>query len=297
MAVEKIRPEDTARNVVSARAMTAGRRAVDKTVRTLDRLTVVYMPIDAVYPNDWNPNRQSEHDFELLLRSMEEDGFTQPVIVNLENKIIDGEHRWRAAKVLKYTDIPVVAVDMTEEQMRISTMRHNKARGSHDIELEAELLRDLQKLGAGAWAQDSLCLTDEEMERLVADINAPEALAGEIFSDAWVPEKFTKEERDIITGAGEMTTEEQVDGEGPRSVRALSQQAADQLRLREKLIKEAKTEQQRITARAESDVFKISLLYTGDEAKLIRSVLGDYPAQALLALCRGVVDTNVSRAS
>ena len=286
MPTEKYKPEDTVRAVVTTRQLTKGRRAVDKTISTLKRLTVEYVSVDEIHPNEWNPNRQSEHDFELLLRSMEEDGFTQPVIVGLDGKITDGEHRWRAAKVLGYADIPVVRVDMSPEQMRISTMRHNKARGSHDIELEAELLRDLQQLGAGAWAQDSLMLSDAELNRLIADIGAPDALAGTEFSDAWIPEKFTAEERDIIRGDGAGLTEEQVDGEGEKSIRALSQSAADHLRVREKLIKEAKTEQDRIAARADREVFKISLVYTGDEAALIRRVLGPTPAQGLLDLCR-----------
>jgi hypothetical protein len=58
------------------------------------------------------------------------------------------------------------------------------------------------------------------------------------------------------------------------------------MRIREKLIKEAKTEQDRIVARAQSDMFKLALIFTGEEAVLIRSVLGDTPAQSLLALCK-----------
>ena len=80
-------------------------------------------------------------------------------------------------------EIPVVFVDMSVEQMRIATLRHNKARGSHDIELEAAVLRDLQQLGAIEWAQDSLMLDDVELDRLLNDVAAPNELHSENYSE------------------------------------------------------------------------------------------------------------------
>ena len=76
-----------------------GRKKVDHLKSTLKALEVSYVAHTDVKPNAYNPNRQSEHDFELLLRSMEDNGFTMPILVNKKTmEIIDGEHRWRAAE-------------------------------------------------------------------------------------------------------------------------------------------------------------------------------------------------------
>jgi ParB-like chromosome segregation protein Spo0J len=252
-----------------------GRKAVEKKARTLQRLTVEYVPTDSLRPNDYNPNRQSEHDFELLLRSMREDGFTQPIIVQPDLTIVDGEHRWRAARTLGLAEVPVVKVDMTPEQMRIATLRHNRARGSEDVELTAQLLRDLRELGALDWAADSLLLDDVELQRLLDDIPAPEALAAPEFSDAWVP---------LGTRYGREDQQGEVQ---PQRIEGVTPAAADILRERERRLAEAKTEEERQMIAAERrDLYRVALTFTDTEAKIVREVLGDRPAQRLLDLCK-----------
>lgn len=165
-----------------------GRKAVAKNYRTLQALKITYVKPTEVYPNSYNPNRQSEREFELLCSSMLEDGFTQPIIVQEATKeIVDGEHRWRAAQRIGLTEIPVVFVDMPTAQQRISTLRHNRARGSEDIELTIQVMKDLQELGALDHAISSLKIDDREMNALLADLPAPDAQAAEEFSSSWVP--------------------------------------------------------------------------------------------------------------
>ena len=90
---------------------------VSKQYKTLETLQIQYVSPADVKPNSYNPNRQSDRDFELLLKSMKEDGFTQPVIVQKSTgEIVDGEHRWRASQALGMEKIPVVYVEMTDEQ-------------------------------------------------------------------------------------------------------------------------------------------------------------------------------------
>ena len=150
----------------------------------LKELQVEYVAASDLKPNAYNPNRQTEDEFAMLLSSMREDGFTQPVLVMQNGTIVDGEHRWRAAQELGYEQIPVVRVNMTEAQRRIATMRHNRARGQDDTSVAAELFLDLEKLGALDWAQDSLRLSDEEVRRLVAmaDTVAEDLSRGHEFS-------------------------------------------------------------------------------------------------------------------
>jgi ParB-like chromosome segregation protein Spo0J len=265
-----------------------GKKAVEKKNSVLERLKVEYMPVMGLKPNAYNPNRQNEHDFQLLLRSITEDGFTQPVVAVVISKehlldekfkgykvgdivIVDGEHRWRAAQHLGLTEIPVVKVTMTPEQMRIATLRHNRARGSEDIELSAEVLRDLRELGALDWAQDSLMLDDVELNRLLEDTPAPELLASEEFSAAWEPG---------------VNTSVRANSDGVNNVEEISESALQTLRQREAALREAKTSEEKRKIKKDTEILRLELVYSGEDAETIKSVLGDKPARRLLELCR-----------
>ena len=222
----------------------------------LERLKVEYVGIDAVLPNTYNPNRQSEHDFTLLCKSIEEDGFTQPIIVLASSKVIvDGEHRWRAAKHLGYTQVPVVFTAMSPEQARIATLRHNRARGSEDLELAAAVLRDLVKLGAAEQAQESLMLDDVEMQRLLDDVALPDE---EVTGAEWLPQ-----------------------AEPPQTLQELEEK-----RTAERAKDERKKFEDNARGTAESDLYRVSLVFAGPEGGLVRAVLGNRPAIVLLELCQ-----------
>jgi ParB-like chromosome segregation protein Spo0J len=272
-------------------ARAKGKAAVDKLNRRLETLSVEYVPVADIKGNPWNPNRQSEHEFELLRRSIREDGFTQPVVcvrVSAEDRkddrfkgyqvgdvmIVDGEHRWRAAAEEGYDEIPVVIAPFTAVQARIATMRHNKARGQHDIELEADLLRDLQALGAAEWAQESLMLDDVEMQRMLDDISAPEALAADALGEGWEPGERTSEESGTFNRFG---ADAQV---------SQTPEAVAQLRAAEERARKARTDEERQQARRDVQIFRLALTFGGEEATLVRSVLGDRPAVTLVAMCR-----------
>ena len=246
-----------------------GKAALEKKNEALEKLAIEYIGIGEVKPNDYNPNRQSDHEFTLLKKSMAEDGFTQPIIVATDLTIVDGEHRWRAADALGFTEIPVVRVPMEAAQARIATLRHNRARGSEDIQMAVDVLRDLEKLGALDWAQDSLELSDEELNRLLDDIPAPEALAGEEFSQAWNPSITTEENADIAEASLDATPA-----------------AIEQRRAVEQALQAAKTEEEREQIRADRNIYRLSLTFTNEEATTVRSALGDSPAQTILDWCK-----------
>jgi ParB/RepB/Spo0J family partition protein len=246
-----------------------GQAVIDKQNRALERLAIEYVPVDEITANDYNPNRQTDHEFTMLCRSIEEDGFTQPVILANGSVIVDGEHRWRAARHLGMTDIPVVRVPMEPAQTKIATLRHNRARGTEDIELATEVLRDLEKLGALDWAADSLDLSDAELQRLLADIPAPEALAGDEYTEAWAP--------GAPAGTGDVA---------PGILADATTAGASAARRREDQLKNAKTEQERQKIASSREVFRVSLVFAGDEAKTVRDALGPKPADTLLGWCR-----------
>lgn len=266
---------------VSEKIQKKGKKTVEKQNRLLNKLQIKYVPLGKLKPNNYNPNRQSEHDFELLIRSMQEDGFTQPIIAQKDGTIVDGEHRWRAAKALNYREIPVVYVDMSEEQMKISTLRHNRARGEEDIELSVEVLRDLQELGAIEWAQDSLMISDDELNKLLEDIPTPEDLADEEFSEAWEPDVIGSSKYGFGEEAEEIVAT--VDG---RAEQSASKRASIDIRKREKKLKEARSAEEREMIRKESNIYRLALLFSGDEAKLVEEVLKPKPANKLIELCR-----------
>lgn len=251
-----------------------GSAVVERTGQALEQLVIEYVSPDAITPNSYNPNRQNEHEFRLLCKSMEEDGFTQPVIVGADGAIVDGEHRWRAAKELGLTAIPIVRVPMDAAQARVATLRHNRARGSEDIELSVEVLRDLERLGALEWAADSLDLDDEELNRLLADIPAPEALAGEEFSEAWEPGN---------AGSQIETADQRVD---------VTPLAADAIRAREERLREARTEEERQAITRDRSIYRVALTFAAEEADLVKTALGESPAARMIEVCRFWLDAH-----
>lgn len=282
---ENTSPEET-QEIVTSRMRERGQSTVSKKAVQLQELRVEYVPITSIGPNQYNPNRQNESDFELLCKSIREDGFTQPVIVHRQSmKIVDGEHRWRAACKLGYSEIPIVLVDMTEEQMKIATLRHNRARGSEDIELSQQVLRDLQSLGAMDWAQDSLGITDDELNSLLETTTAAEALAGDDFTEAWVPDFSARDSDAIDSGIGTRGRVSERPTGGEQMI-ALTAGAAVAIKQQEQKIKNAPTEQARQEAARDGGVFRVSALYADAEAVLVRRVLGNEPAVRMVDLCR-----------
>lgn len=285
-----------------------GRKAIEKKNTVLQRLTVEYVAVSSISPNFYNPNKQSDHDFELLLHSMEEDGFTQPIVCQQDRTIVDGEHRWTAAIVLHYLHqnhlpltkehilaaryrrteimdpeltIPVVFVDMSAEQMRIATLRHNRARGNEDFDLTAQLFADLRELGALDWAADSLMLSDVDIDRLLKDIPAPESLAATDYGAAWEPDKIHQEE--ITHNSTEVRIA--IPNSTAPVYSALSASAVDAMRDRERRVTEAKTQEERTMILADTRFYRINLVFAGDEASLVQHALGKHPAETILTWC------------
>lgn len=289
-------PEETQARVTT-KLKSKGKRAVKKNTSALRTLKVDYTTMDTIEPNEWNPNRQSDHDFELLTRSIEEDGFTQPIVVvnnesnpNYKYKIVDGEHRWRAASAMGFDEIPIVVVPMTEAQAKIATFRHNRARGSEDYELASSLMKDLESMGALDWAQDSLMLDQTEIDRMLEDAPVPDVLGEEEWTEAWEPASAGETEDGELVESVETKV---IDGSSQGKVITASTASAIQAqRDLEKRKAEATTAQERQMIQKDNDIFKIYLSFTGEEAVLVKEVLGDRAAEKLVELCQEYSDRN-----
>lgn len=95
---------------------------------------------DRLHANDYNPNKVSEDNLQLLMQSIETNGWTLPIVVRPDYTIIDGFHRWTVAgreplKTQLGGKVPVVIVEHDDASDDIyGTITHNRARGTHLLE-------------------------------------------------------------------------------------------------------------------------------------------------------------------
>lgn len=108
---------------------------------------------DRLTANDYNPNKVSEDNLELLTQSILTNGWTLPIVVRKDYTIIDGFHRWTVAgrEPLKSRlggKVPVVIVDHEDEADDVyGTITHNRARGTHLLEPMKAIVKKLMNEG------------------------------------------------------------------------------------------------------------------------------------------------------
>ena len=105
---------------------------------------VISVPIDKIQANDYNPNSVAKAEMRLLYTSILQDGYTQPIVTIYDKKvkkyiIIDGFHRYSVLignkDISARTDnkLPIVVLNKSMAERMASTVRHNRARGSHSV--------------------------------------------------------------------------------------------------------------------------------------------------------------------
>jgi len=104
--------------------------------------------VSQLVPNPWNPNVMTEEDLQKETASIREFGFVDPMTVRWRPKedvyqIIDGEHRWKAAKRLGLEFVPCVILDVADEVAEQLTIVLNDLRGKPNEEKLVALVRDL----------------------------------------------------------------------------------------------------------------------------------------------------------
>lgn len=139
---------------------------------------VLSVPLEKVRANTYNPNAVAPPEMELLETSIWEDGYTMPVVcyyIAAEDvyEIVDGFHRYTTMKNSKRIRerekglLPVVVIDKDESNRMASTIRHNRARGSHSIELMSNIVAELTKAGmSDAWILKHVGMDRDELLRL-----------------------------------------------------------------------------------------------------------------------------------
>ena len=167
---------------------------------------VIAVPVEKIIPNTYNPNAVAPPEMRLLYDSIKNDAYTMPIVCYYDKAadryiIVDGFHRYRI--ILEHSDIyqrekgllPVSVIEKPLEQRMASTIRHNRARGSHDVDLMGNIVKELHELGrSDAWISRHLGMERDEILRL-KQITGLAALFKDVkFGQAWRP---AEEEEDL----------------------------------------------------------------------------------------------------
>lgn len=171
---------------------------------TFPCLDVKLVPTEKVVANDYNPNKVATPEMKLLKLSIELDGVTMPVVTYYDKErdmyeVVDGFHRYTVLKDYFKSDvIPVSVIDKPLDERMGSTIRHNRARGTHQIRSMSDIVIDLSKDG---WSDEEICkklgMELDEVIRLKQISGLKEAFANHEFSKSWeeFESKYYKEEK------------------------------------------------------------------------------------------------------
>jgi len=142
-------------------------------MKTTQQIQIEQVNINDLKPDPANPRRINDQELEVLTRSIREFGLVDPIIARREDKIVIGGHqRLLAARKLGYKTVPVVLVDLSQEQARLLNIALNKISGSFDQELLARLLSELSQI-----PDVDLSLSgfgEDELKKLLKSLDARE---------------------------------------------------------------------------------------------------------------------------
>jgi ParB-like chromosome segregation protein Spo0J len=155
------------------------------------------IPVEKIQANTYNPNHVAPPEMKLLYDSIREDGYTMPIVCYYlkdidKYEIVDGYHRYTV--MITHKDIydredgclPVVIIDKDISNRIASTIRHNRARGSHDIDLMCNIVAELKEAGmSDAWILKHLGMDADELLRLKQISGLAALFTNDEFSKSW----------------------------------------------------------------------------------------------------------------
>lgn len=160
------------------------------------------VPIEKIVANSYNPNIMAPPEMRLLELSIWEDGYTMPcVCYYLEEddlyEIVDGYHRYLVMKQSQRIYdrekgmLPVTVIEKDISNRMASTIRHNRARGMHNLELMTEIVTELVKSGmSDKWIMRNIGMDKNELLRFKQISGSAELFRDKEFgwSDDWSEE-------------------------------------------------------------------------------------------------------------
>ena len=152
------------------------------------------VPVEKVVANSYNPNIVAPPEMKLLELSIWEDGYTMPCVCYYDAEhdryeLVDGYHRYMVLKTSKriYARerglLPVAVIEKDLSNRIASTIRHNRARGTHNLELMSEIVAELTKANmSDRWIMRHIGMDSDELLRLKQITGLAELFAGKPFS-------------------------------------------------------------------------------------------------------------------
>ena len=167
---------------------------------------VLAIPIEKIRANAYNPNSVAPPEMKLLELSIWEDGYTMPIVCYKipdtdEYEIVDGYHRYTVMltseriRNREHGKLPVVIINKPIENRMASTIRHNRARGTHSIDLMKNIVAQLVEAGMeDAWIRKHIGMDEDELLRLKQITGIASLFTQKDFSAAWVADDDEIEE-------------------------------------------------------------------------------------------------------
>ncbi len=161
---------------------------------------VLWVKNSLVTANDYNPNKVAPPEMKLLELSIANDGYTQPIVAwsnEEKNKIevIDGFHRNRVGtesnviqrRVHGYLPIVDIRTEQSSKSDRMaSTIRHNRARGKHQVDAMSEIVIELKRRNwKNTRIAKELGMDEEEVLRLCQISGIEDLFGDKDFSRSW----------------------------------------------------------------------------------------------------------------
>lgn len=161
---------------------------------------VLRVPLEKVKSNDYNPNAVAPPEMELLETSIWEDGYTMPIVTYYDEEndtyiIVDGFHRYstmlRSERIREREKghLPIVVINKALGDRMASTIRHNRARGSHSLDLMSNIVSELVEMGKGdRWICQHIGMSPDELLRMKQVTGLMSLFQNTDFSEAWEAE-------------------------------------------------------------------------------------------------------------
>lgn len=176
---------------------------------------VKWIPLDDIQPNDYNPNSVAKIEMGLLYKSIEHDGYTQPIVtiydpLSKKYVIVDGFHRYFVCKTnpiireRNLLHLPCVVIKKDINDRMASTVRHNRARGEHSIKGMSNMVFEMLENG---WEDEDICnnlgMEPEELLKLKHITGFSKLFENVEYRKSWESKKQIKlrlEHKNIKTG-------------------------------------------------------------------------------------------------
>lgn len=159
---------------------------------------VQWVPNTLVTANEYNPNTVAPPEMKLLELSIQQDGYTQPIVSWARDnvyEVIDGFHRHRVGKESKDIQkriqgyLPLVVINNNRAELSdrmASTIRHNRARGKHGVDSMSDIVVELKKRNRSEeWIAKHLGMDADEVLRLCQVSGLTEMFSKSHFSMSW----------------------------------------------------------------------------------------------------------------